>query len=142
VETLFESELFGHVRGAFTGANQDKIGLFGHAHGGVLFLDEIGDMPLVTQAKLLRALQNQEVLRLGALTPRKVDVRVIAATHQDLRSLIAERRFREDLYYRLAMVEIRVPALRERPEDLTLLNASLSSQVQPSIRQVHPAHYS
>jgi DNA-binding NtrC family response regulator len=121
VETLFESELFGHVRGAFTGATQDKIGLFEHAHGGVLFLDEIGDMPSAMQAKLLRALQNQEVQRLGSLTPRKVDVRVIAATHQDIRGLISERRFREDLYYRLAMVEIRVPALRDRVEDLPLL---------------------
>jgi DNA-binding NtrC family response regulator len=140
VETLFESELFGHVRGAFTGANQDKIGLFEHAHGGVLFLDEIGDMPLAMQAKLLRALQNQEVQRLGSLTPRKVDVRVIAATHQDIRSLIAERRFREDLYYRLAMVEIRVPALRERLEDLPLLTrhflAKFNRQFDKSIRQI------
>ena len=140
VETLFESELFGHVRGAFTGANQDKVGLFEHAHGGVLFLDEIGDMPLSMQAKLLRALQNQEVHRLGSLTPRKVDVRVIAATHQDIRSLIAERRFREDLYYRLAMVEIRVPALRERPEDLPLLTRhfldKFNHQFGKSIKQI------
>jgi DNA-binding NtrC family response regulator len=140
VETLFESELFGHVRGAFTGANSDKIGLFEHAHGGVLFLDEIGDMPLAMQAKLLRALQNQEVQRLGSLTPRKVDVRVIAATHQDIRSLIAERRFREDLYYRLAMVEIRVPALRERPEDLPLLTRhfldKFNRQFGRAIRQI------
>jgi DNA-binding NtrC family response regulator len=140
VETLFESELFGHVRGAFTGAIQDKIGLFEHAHAGVLFLDEIGDMPLAMQAKLLRALQNQEVQRLGSLTPRKVDVRVIAATHQDIRSLIAERRFREDLYYRLAMVEIRVPALRERREDLPLLTRhflnKFNRQFGKSIKQI------
>lgn len=121
VETLFESELFGHVRGAFTGATQDKTGLFEHAHEGILFLDEIGDMPLAMQAKLLRALQNQEVHRLGSLTPRKVNVRVVAATHQDLRQLIGEKQFREDLYYRLCMVELRIPALRERMEDLPLL---------------------
>jgi DNA-binding NtrC family response regulator len=121
VETLFESELFGHVRGSFTGATHDKAGLFEHAHGGTLFLDEIGDMPLATQAKLLRVLQNQEVLRVGSLTPRKVDVRVIAATNRDLRKEIAEKRFREDLYYRLSMVEINVPSLEERKEDLPLL---------------------
>ena len=93
VETLFESELFGYVKGAFTGANQDKMGLFEYAHGGTLFLDEIGDMPLTTQAKLLRVLQNQEVQRVGSLTPRKVDVRVIAATNHDLQALIAEKPF-------------------------------------------------
>ena len=121
VETLFESELFGHVRGSFTGATQDKAGLFEHAHGGTLFLDEIGDMPLATQAKLLRVLQNQEVLRVGSLTPRKVEVRVVAATNHDLRVEIAEKRFREDLYYRLSMVEIHVPPLKDRKEDLPLL---------------------
>ena len=121
VETLFESELFGHVRGAFTGAAQDKIGLFEYADKGVLFLDEIGDMPLATQAKLLRAVQNQEILRVGSLTPRKVDVRLVAATHRDLREAVVEKHFREDLFYRLSMVEIRVPALRERKEDLPLL---------------------
>jgi DNA-binding NtrC family response regulator len=121
VETLFESELFGHVRGSFTGATHDKPGLFEHAHGGTLFLDEIGDMPLATQAKLLRVLQNQEVQRVGALSARKVDVRVVAATNHDLRALIAEKRFREDLYYRLSMVEIQVPRLAERKEDLPLL---------------------
>jgi DNA-binding NtrC family response regulator len=121
VETLFESELFGHVKGAFTGAGADKIGLFEYANGGVLFLDEIGDMPLGTQAKLLRALQNQEVQRVGSLTLRKVNVRVIAATHRDLRAAIVENKFREDLYYRLTMVEIRSPALMERTVDLPLL---------------------
>jgi DNA-binding NtrC family response regulator len=121
VETLFESELFGHVRGSFTGATHDKAGLFEHAHGGTLFLDEIGDMPLATQAKLLRVLQNQEVLRVGSLTARKVDVRVVAATNHDLRAAVADKRFREDLFYRLSMVEILVPALAERKEDLPLL---------------------
>ncbi len=121
VETLFESELFGHVKGAFTGATSDKAGLFEHAHGGTLFLDEIGDMPLSTQAKLLRALQNQEVQRVGSLSMRKVDVRVIAATNQNLRAAVAEKRFREDLYYRLSMVEVHVPRLADRKEDLALL---------------------
>jgi DNA-binding NtrC family response regulator len=121
VETLFESELFGHVKGSFTGATTDKPGLFEHAHGGTLFLDEIGDMPLATQAKLLRVLQNQEVQRVGALNARKVDVRVIAATNHDLRAAVAEKRFREDLYYRLSMVEIQAPRLAERKEDLPLL---------------------
>ena len=121
VETLFESELFGHVRGSFTGATQDKVGLFEYAHNGTLFLDEIGDMPLNTQAKLLRALQNQEIQRLGALTPRKVNVRVIAATHRDLRASVAEGRFREDLFYRLTMVELAIPTLIEREGDLLLL---------------------
>ena len=121
VETLFESELFGHTRGSFTGAVQEKTGLFEYAHGGSLFLDEIGDMPLSTQAKLLRVLQTQEVLRVGALTPRKVDVRVIAATNRDLRAMMSEKTFREDLYYRLAMVELRTPSLAERREDLPLI---------------------
>jgi DNA-binding NtrC family response regulator len=121
VETLFESELFGHVRGAFTGADRDKTGLFEHATGGTLFLDEIGDMPLATQAKLLRVLQNQEVQRVGSLTSQKVDVRVIAATNKDLRQAIIDRKFREDLYYRLSMVEIHTPRLAERMQDLPLL---------------------
>jgi DNA-binding NtrC family response regulator len=121
VETLFESELFGHVRGSFTGAAQDKMGLFEYADKGTLFLDEIGDMPLSTQAKLLRTLQNQEILRVGSLTPRKVDVHVIAATHRDLKAAIVEKNFREDLFYRLSMVEIHSPSLAERKEDLPLL---------------------
>jgi DNA-binding NtrC family response regulator len=121
VETLFESELFGHVRGAFTGADRDKAGLFEYASGGTLFLDEIGDMPLATQAKLLRVLQNQEVQRVGSLTPQKVDVRVAAATNKDLRTAIMDRQFREDLFFRLSMVEIHTPSLDERMDDLPLL---------------------
>jgi DNA-binding NtrC family response regulator len=125
VETLFESELFGYVKGAFTGANTDKMGLMEFAHGGTLFLDEIGDMPLTTQAKLLRVLQNQEITRVGAVTPRKIDVRVIAATNRDVQEMIAQKQFREDLYYRLAMVELNTPALADRKEDLPLLEKFL-----------------
>jgi DNA-binding NtrC family response regulator len=121
VETIFESELFGYVKGAFTGAVQDKIGLFEYANGGTLFLDEIGDMPLSTQAKLLRALQSGEIQRVGSPVPRKVDVRVVAATHRDLRAMVVGREFRDDLFYRLSMVEVHVPALSERKEDLPLL---------------------
>jgi DNA-binding NtrC family response regulator len=121
VETLFESELFGHVRGAFTGADRDKTGLFELANGGTLFLDEIGDMPLPTQAKLLRAIQNQEILPVGSLASRKVNVRIVAATHRDLHAAIASGTFREDLYYRLSMVELTVPSLKDRSEDIQLL---------------------
>jgi DNA-binding NtrC family response regulator len=121
VETLFESELFGHVRGAFTGADRDKVGLFQLADGGTLFLDEIGDMPLNTQAKLLRVIQNQEVMPVGSLTPKRVNVRIIAATHRNLRQAVQEGRFREDLYYRLSMVELTLPPLAAHKEDIALL---------------------
>jgi DNA-binding NtrC family response regulator len=121
VETLFESELFGHVRGAFTGATHDKVGLFEYAHQGTVFLDEIGDMPLAGQAKLLRVLQNQEVQRVGSPATHKVDVRFIAATNKDLLGLVHQNLFREDLYYRLSMVEITLPSLTDRKEDLPLL---------------------
>jgi|HubBroStandDraft_6_1064221.scaffolds.fasta_scaffold84172_2 DNA-binding NtrC family response regulator len=121
VENLVESELFGYVRGAFTGATQDKIGLFEHADGGTIFLDEIGELALAAQAKLLRVLQNRQVQRVGSLTPRNIDVRVIAATHRNLRTMVRDGQFREDLYYRLAVVEIMLPVLSDRREDLPLL---------------------
>jgi transcriptional regulator with GAF, ATPase, and Fis domain len=116
--TLLESELFGHVKGAFTGAHRDKIGRFEMAHGGTLFLDEIGDITLDVQTKLLRVLQEMTFERVGSSTPVEVDVRVIAATHQNLEQFIREGRFREDLYYRLNVISIPVPALRQRREDI------------------------
>lgn len=117
-ENLFESELFGHVRGAFTGANADRIGLFEEAAGGCLFLDEIGDMPTSVQTKLLRALQEGEIRPVGANINRKVRLRVIAATNRDLETDIKEKRFREDLYYRINVLPVIVPPLRERREDI------------------------
>jgi len=120
VETLAESELFGHVKGAFTGAVQDRIGLFDAANGGTILLDEIGELSVALQAKLLRVLQNQEIQRVGSAAVRRVDIRVIAATHRDLRSMVKGGRFREDLFYRLSMVHIKLPSLAQRKEDLPL----------------------
>ncbi len=128
VETLFESELFGHVRGAFTGAVENKVGLFEHADGGTLFLDEAGELPLSLQAKLLRAVENGEVQRVGSLETRRVDVHVIAATNRDLRAEAAAGRFRTDLFYRLSIIEIHVPALRERREDIPYLSAHFTKE--------------
>jgi len=120
-ETLLESELFGHRKGAFTDARDDQRGLFQTAHRGTIFLDEIGDMALVLQGKLLRVLQEKEVHPLGASAPVPTDVRIVTATHRDLMALVEEGRFREDLMYRINVIEVRVPPLRERPDDLVPL---------------------
>lgn len=127
---LLESELFGYERGAFTGANKEgKLGKFELADGGTIFLDEIGDMPLHMQVKLLRVLQEREVERVGGVSPRDVDIRIIAATNQNLEKMVNEGRFRADLYYRLNVVTIKIPPLRERKDDIMLLSDYLSKKV-------------
>ena len=120
-EGILESELFGHEKGAFTGADRQRQGRFEYANGGTLFLDEIGDMPLSTQIKLLRVIEEREILRVGSNEPIKVDVRLIAATNQDIEELVRLKRFREDLYFRLNVVRVSLPPLRERREDIPLL---------------------
>jgi len=120
-ETLLESEMFGHVRGAFTGATQAHRGLFAEADGGTMLLDEIGDMPSALQAKLLRVLQSGEIRAVGSDRSQRVDVRVLAATHRRLPDLVRQGRFREDLYYRLNVIQIEIPPLRERPDDIVSL---------------------
>jgi two-component system response regulator AtoC len=135
--TLVESELFGHSRGAFTGAVQQKAGLFEEASGGTLFLDEIGELPMDLQPKLLRVLQEGEVRRVGETQSRKVDVRVLAATARDLRELVANNGFRDDLFFRLAVMEMHIPPLRERQEDIPLLAKHFASDI--AAREGRPA---
>jgi transcriptional regulator with GAF, ATPase, and Fis domain len=135
VGTLFESELFGHQRGAFTGATDTKIGLFEHADKGTLFLDEIGELPLPIQAKLLRAVEYGEVQRVGAVDLKHVDVAVIAATNRELRTEVAGGRFRSDLYYRLSIMEIRLAPLRERREDIPYLSAVFLREVTERLKR-------
>jgi len=140
VETLFESELFGHVRGAFTGATDTKVGVLEHASGGTIFLDEIGELPLALQPKLLRAIEYGEIQRVGSLETRKIDLHVVAATNRDLQG--QPDRFRPDLYYRLAVVELNVPPLRTRRSDIPYLTASfireLSKRLGRHITGVSP----
>jgi formate hydrogenlyase transcriptional activator len=132
---LLESELFGHERGSFTGAIAQKIGRLEHAHQGSLFLDEIGDIPLELQPKLLRALQEREFERLGSTRTQKVDVRIVAATHRDLAEMILEKQFRSDLHYRLNVFPIHVPPLRERPEDIPLLVNHFVQEATPRMHK-------
>ncbi|OQB87204.1 MAG: Transcriptional regulatory protein ZraR [Planctomycetes bacterium ADurb.Bin126] len=132
-ETLLEDELFGHVKGAYTGATTDRAGRFEHADGGTLFLDEVGDMPLAMQAKLLRVLENGEVVRVGSNEPIRVDVRIISATNSDLAGRVEAHEFREDLYFRVKGVTMEIPALRSRREDIPLL-------IDHMIRQANTEH--
>ncbi|MGQ9575431.1 MAG: sigma-54-dependent transcriptional regulator [Thermoguttaceae bacterium] len=120
-ENILESELFGHVKGAFTDASTDRVGKFEYAHGGTMFLDEVGDMPMATQIKLLRVLENGEITRVGSNNPIKVNVRILSATNRDLNEAIAAGTFRNDLYHRLKVVTIRLPTLRDRAEDIPIL---------------------
>lgn len=135
-ETLFESELFGHVKGAFTDAHTDHVGKFEQANGGTLFLDEIGNIPLHLQAKLLRVIQNRTVTRVGSEKQIRIDIRLICATNMDLAKMVQEGRFREDLYYRINTVHVNVPALRERPSDIIPLAERFMRQYAVKYRRV------
>ena len=133
-ETLFESELFGHERGAFTGAQYSKRGLVEAARGGTLFLDEVGDIPLAIQVKLLRLLETGTFRRVGSVDAEQADFRLVCATHRDLKDMVANGQFREDLYYRLSVFPIRLPPLRERREDIALLTSTLLQRLEPARR--------
>jgi len=137
-ESLIESELFGHEKGAFTGAIQEKPGKFEIAHNGTIFLDEIGDLKLDLQAKLLRVLQEQEIERVGGVKPLKINVRIIAATNQDLLALVKERKFREDLYYRLNVIPLHIPPLRERKDDIEILAEYFIKKYSEHVLKMNP----
>jgi transcriptional regulator with PAS, ATPase and Fis domain len=134
-ETLLESLLFGHMKGSFTGAFANQEGLFEKARGGTIFLDEIGEIPQHLQVKLLRALEAKEILPIGCTTPRHIDVRVLAATNRDLQKEVEAGRFRDDLYYRLNIMEIHIPSLRERPDDIPLLVEHLIKKHNPELKK-------
>ncbi len=134
-ENLLESELFGHVKGAFTGADYNRVGRFEAASGGSMFLDEIGDLPLATQTRLLRVLQEKEIERVGDHRPVKIDVRIIAATHKDLPRLIDRGLFREDLYYRIGVIPVEIPPLRDRSSDIVLLVEHYIQQIRERTRK-------
>lgn len=134
---LIESELFGHIKGAFTSAHKDRKGTFEQAHGGTLFLDEIGDMSLAAQAKVLRALEEHKIQRVGSDKSISVDVRLVAATNKNIKDEISQNRFREDLYHRLAVIELYVPPLNDRKEDIPLLATHFLSELNP-VKDIHP----
>jgi two-component system response regulator HydG len=142
-ENILESELFGHVKGAFTDASTDRVGKFEYAHGGTMFLDEVGDMPLPTQIKLLRVLENGEITRVGSNNPIKVNVRILSATNSNLEEAIEKGTFRSDLYHRLKVVTIRLPTLRQRSQDIPILIdyfiKQFASEHAKQIRGVSPA---
>ena len=137
-EQLMESEFFGHKKGSFTGAVQDKEGLFKAADGGTLFLDEVGDLPIPMQVKLLRAIQERTVRPVGSQSELRVDVRILSATHRDLHSLVREGKFRQDLYYRLNVIELAIPNLRDRPEDIPVLAEHLSAKLTAGMESTSP----
>jgi two-component system, NtrC family, response regulator AtoC len=135
-ESLIESELFGHEKGAFTGALQRKIGLFEAAHGGTLFIDEIGELPLPLQTKLLRALETGMIRRIGGTGYIKVQARIIAATNRDMKEMVARGEFRQDLYYRLSAFPVEVPSLRERKDDIPMLAEHFLSRIEHGARHI------